>query len=196
MGKIATGFTMSLDGFIADPQGEVGRLFDWYNSGDTPFTFPDGRMVVRVSAASADFLRELTASAGTIITGRKQFDIARGWGGRHPMDLPIFVVTHHVPPEWVYAGSPFTFVTDGIESALEQARKVAGDKDIAIDGANLSQQFIRAGRVDEIYIHLVPFLLGEGIRFFDHLGDQRIELDILQVVGTPDVTHLRYRVIR
>ena len=196
MGKIITGFTMSLDGFIANPDGEVGRLFDWYSSGDTEFRFPDGKMVVKVSAASAKFLRELIQNSGAIICGRKQFDIAHGWGGRHPVDLPIIVVTHHVPQEWVYEGSPFTFVTDGIESALEKARQVAGGKDIAVDGANVAQQFIKAGLVDEIYVDLVPFLIGEGIRFFDHLGDQPIDLEIIQVVDTPDVTHLRYRVVK
>ncbi len=196
MGIVTAGFSTSLDGFIADPQGEVGHLFDWYNSGDTEFRFPGGSHSAKVSAASAALLEEYVDTLGAIVTGRKQFDIAHGWAGRHPMDVPVFVVTHHVAPEWIYEGSPFTFVTAGVQSALDQAKAVAGDKNVAMDGANVVQQGIKAGLVDEIYLHLVPFLLTEGIRFFDHLDAELIKLEQIRAIIGTGVTHLHYRFIK
>jgi dihydrofolate reductase len=204
MGKVAVGLTMSLDGFIAGPNdgpeqplGEGGmRLFDWYSSGDTDYEMPDTGMVFRVSSASADLLREAHGTMGAFVTGRRTFDIANGWGGSPPLGVPSFVVTHTVPQEWVYEGSPFTFVTDGVESAIEQARAVAGDKTVAVGAASLAQQCLKLGLMDEIQIHLVPVLLGEGVRLFDHLGGEPIELESTRVIETPGVTHLTFRVLK
>ena len=112
------------------------------------------------------------------------------------MGVPTFVVTHTVPQEWVYEGSPFTFVTDGVESAVEQAKAVAGDKDVAVGAASIVQQCIRAGLLDEIHIDLVHVLLGEGVRLFDHLGTGSIELERTRVVEAPGVTHLTFRVVK
>lgn len=196
MGIVGTGFSMSLDGFIAGPDGNIGRLFDWYSSGDTDVVFPSGTLTVKVAPASAEILQDLIHTVGAIVSGRKQFDIAHGWDGRHPMDVPVFVVTHRVSHEWVYDGSPFTFVTDGVESAVAQATAVAGGKNVAVDGANVAQQCIRAGLVDEIFVNLVPVLLGTGIRFFDNLGPEQVELESTLVVAVPGVTHLRFRVVK
>ena len=113
-----------------------------------------------------------------------------------PLGVPTFVVTHSVPQEWVYEGSPFTFVTDGLESAVEQARAVAGDKNVAVGAASIAQQCIRAGLLDEIHIDLVPVLLGDGIRLFDHLGAGPIELESTEVIEGAGVTHLTFRVVR
>ncbi|HLO16440.1 MAG TPA: dihydrofolate reductase family protein [Anaerolineales bacterium] len=108
-----------------------------------------------------------------------------------------FVVTHSVPEEWVdKEGSPFTFVTNGVESAIEHAKAVAGDKNVAVDGASIVHQAIKAGLIDEIGVDLVPVILGAGVRFFDDLGPQPIELEKIKVVETPDVTHLRFRVLK
>jgi dihydrofolate reductase len=134
MGKVATGFSTSLDGFIARPEGEVGPLFDWYFSGDTEYKVPSGGITLKVSPQSADLLRESHRTIGALVVGRRHFDHAGGWGGRHPMDLPVFVLTHSVPHEWVYEGSPFTFVTDGVESAAERATEAAGDKGVGVGG--------------------------------------------------------------
>ncbi len=204
MGKVATGLTMSLDGFIAGPNdgpenplGEGGmRLFDWYSSGDTDYEMPGTEMVFRVSPASADLLREAHGTMGAFVTGRRTFDIANGWGGSPPLGVPSFVVTHTVPQEWVYEGSPFTFVTDGVESAIQQARAVAGGKTVAVGAASLAQQCLKLGLLDEIQIHLVPVLLGEGVRLFDHLGGEPIELESTRVIETPGVTHLTFRVLK
>jgi dihydrofolate reductase len=204
MGKVATGLTMSLDGFIAGPNdgpgqplGEGGmRLFDWYSSGDTEYQMPGTEMVVRVSQQSADLLREAHSKMGAFVTGRRTFDITNGWGGRPPLGVPTFVVTHSVPQDWVYEGSPYTFVNEGVESAVEQAKAAAGDKDVAVGAASIAQQCIRAGLLDEIHIDLVPVLLGDGVRLFDNLGDGKVELERTEIIEAPDVTHMTFRVIR
>ena len=112
------------------------------------------------------------------------------------MGVPAFVVTHTVPQEWVYEGSPFTFVTGGVESAVEQARAVAGDKNVAVGAASIAQQCIRAGLLDEIHVDLVPVLLGGGVRFFEHLGNEPIGLESTRVIEAPGVTHLTFRVVK
>ena len=204
MGKVAMGLTMSLDGFIAGPNdgpehplGEGGmRLFDWYSSGDVDYEMPGTEMVFRVSPASADLLREAHATMGASVTGQSTFDIANGWGGKPPLGIPTFVVTHSVPEEWVYEGYPYTFVTDGVESAVEQAKAAAGDKTVAVGAASLAQQCLKLGLLDEIQLHLVPVLLGDGVRLFDHLGGGPIELESTRVIETPGVTHLTFRVVK
>jgi dihydrofolate reductase len=110
--------------------------------------------------------------------------------------VPTFVVTHTIPQDWVYKGSPFTFVTDGVESAVEKAREVAGDKTVAVGAASIAQQCIRAGLLDEIHVDLVPVLLGNGVRLFDHLGTEPIELESTSVIEAPGVTHLTFRVVK
>jgi dihydrofolate reductase len=204
MGKVGTGFSTSLDGFIAGPNDGPGnplgdggeRLFVWYSSGDTEYGLPGTDMVFRVSPQSAELLRERYETAGALVTGRRTFDITNGWGGRPPLGVPTFVVTHTVPREWVYEGSPFTFVTDGVESAVEQAKAVAGDRDVGVGAASIVQQCLKAGLLDEIHIDLVPVLLGGGVRFFDNLGDEPVELERTRVVEASGVTHLRFRVVK
>jgi dihydrofolate reductase len=204
MGKVAVGLTMSLDGFIAGPNdgpgqplGEGGmRLFEWYSSGDTDYEMPGTEMVFRVSQQSAELLREAHTKMGAFVTGRRTFDITNGWGGSPPLGVPTFVVTHMIPQDWVYEESPFTFVTDGVESAVEKAREVAGDKTVAVGAASIAQQCIRAGLLDEIHVDLVPVLLGNGVRLFDHLGTEPIELESTSVIEAPGVTHLTFRVVK
>jgi dihydrofolate reductase len=204
MGRVMVRLSMSLDGFIAGPNdgperplGDGGeRLSAWYSSGDTEYRPPGTEMVFKVSPQSAELLREAHSKTGALVTGRRTFDITNGWGGRPPLGVPTFVVTHTVPQEWVYEGSPFTFVTDGVESAVEQARAVAGDKDVAVGAASIAQQCLRAGLLDEVHINLVPVLLGGGVRLFEHLGTTPIKLESTGVVEAPGVTHLGYRVLR
>ncbi|MDQ4001183.1 MAG: dihydrofolate reductase family protein [Actinomycetota bacterium] len=204
MGKVSVGLSMSLDGFIAGPNdspgsplGEGGeRLFAWYSSGDTEYRLPGTEMVFMVSPQSAELLREAHSKMGAFVTGRRTFDITNGWGGNPPLGVPTFVLTHTVPQEWVYEGSPFTFVTDGIESAVEQAKALAGEKDVAVGAASIAQQCIRAGLLDEIHIDLVPVLLGGGVRLFDHLGTGSIDLESTEVVEGTGVTHLTFRIVK
>ena len=206
MGKVITSISMSLDGFVAGPNdspenglGDGGdALFKWYSSGDTDFPVPGTDMVFKISRASAEFLRPSWLNIGASVAGRRTFDIAHGWGGNPPggADAPHFVVTHTIPQEWVKPGSPFIFVTDGVESAVRQAKAAAGNKNVDLIGASIAQQCLKAGLLDEIQIDLAPVLLGGGVRLFDHLDTAPIELEPLAVVEGLGVTHLRYRVVK
>jgi len=136
------------------------------------------------------------STLGVFVTGRRDFDVSNAWGGTPPLGVHAFIVTHQPPQEWVKEGSPFTFVTEGVESAIAQARQVAGDKNIAVGGSSIVQQCLRAGLLDEIHISLAPVLLGSGIRLFDHLGTGPIELESTRVIDAPGVTHLVFRVVK
>lgn len=193
MGKVIAGFAMSLDGFIADSEDGVGLLYRWFTHGDTPF--PAMGRVFMTSAVSAEHYQELLAATGAHVTGRRDFDISRAWGGKHPLGVPVFIVTHTIPQEWATEESPFAFVTEGVASAIEKAKKAAGEKNILVGGSQIVQQSIRAGLLDEIHIDLVPILLGTGIRLFDHLGIDPIALEKIKVLDAPGVIHLRYRFV-
>lgn len=203
MGKVTFNMTMSLDGFVAGPNdgpenglGDGGdRLFNWYFSGDTEISISEGTPVLKVSAQSAEILKKAFETYGAGVWGRRTFDIAQAWGG-HPPGEPCFIVTHTIPQEWVKEGSPFTFVTDGVESAIHQARKAAGDKDVVVCTASILQQCLNAGLMDEIHIDVVPLLLGNGVQLFDHLGIKPIELESIRVIQAPGVTHLGFRVVK
>src|SRR5512134_2316185 len=123
MQKVTAQFTLSLDGFIAGPNDEIEHIFRWYSSGDVDFPVAGTDRLFKVSRASADLLRQEWDALGAIVTGRRDFDVSQAWGGVSPLGIPIFIVTHRVPQEWSKAGSPFTFVTEGVESAVEKARK-------------------------------------------------------------------------
>jgi dihydrofolate reductase len=153
-------------------------------------------MVFKDSPQTAEVLRETRRTTGALVTGRRTFDLTNGWGDGHPLGVPVFVLTHTVPQEWVYEGSPFTFVTEGLESTLEQAKAVAGDRDVGVIGASLVQQCIGAGFLDEIHFDLVPVLLGDGVRLFDHLGTEPIDLEITGMIEGAGVTHLTFRVVK
>jgi dihydrofolate reductase len=203
MGKVTFNMTMSLDGFVAGPNdgpenglGDGGDgLFTWYFSGDTEVPISDGNMVLKVSAQSAELLNEAFSSYGAGVWGRRTFDIAHAWGG-YPPGSPCFIVTHHVPQEWAKEGSPFTFVTDGVESAIRQAKQAAEDKDVVICTPSILQQCLKADLVDEIHIEIAPILLGGGVSLFDHLGKGPIKLECIRTIQAPDVTHLGFRVIK
>ena len=203
MGKVVFNMTTSLDGFVAGPNdspekglGEGGdALFNWYFSGDTEIVLSEGTPPLKISAQSAKILKESVERLGAGIWGRKTFDIAHAWGG-HPPGSPAFIVTHHVPQEWVYDGSPFTFVTDGVESAVRQAKQAAGDKDVVVCTASILQQCLNAGLMDEIYLDVAPLLLGKGVRLFDHLNIDPITLERIHAVEAPGVTHMAFRVVK
>lgn len=204
MGKVTTGFSMSLDGFIAGPNdspanplGDGGdRLFKWYFSGDANVEVPSGNRTFKMTKDGADLIQEASQAAGVLVTARRTFDIAGAWGGKHPMDVPIVVVTHRIPQEWVKPGSPFTFVTDGVESAIEKARQIAGDKNVVVGAPSIVKQCLKAGLLDEIHIDLVPALLFDGVPLFDHLGIAPVDLEIVEVDATAGVIHITFRVIK
>jgi dihydrofolate reductase len=196
MTKVYTGASMSLDGYIAGP-AETGfkHLFKWYGNGDVEVPTAQPDMTLRMSAVSAKHLRHLIDMTGALVVGRKLFDTTGGWGGRHPMDRPVVVVTRSVPEGWPREDAPFTFVTDGIERAVEQAKALAGDKVVGVNGGTIASQCLNAGLLDEVWVDLVPVLLGGGTSFFDQLKDAPVELEgPISVIQGTDVTHLRYRV--
>jgi dihydrofolate reductase len=190
---------MSLDGFVAGPNDDVQRLFAWMFTGDTDFEQSSGDtdLSLKVSEQSAEMFEQAVNATGALVAGRRLFDVAGAWGGKHPMDVPVVVVTHHVPQEWANKpGSPFTFVTDGVESAIQKAREIAGDKNVVVASASIVQQCLKLGILDEIHIDLVPVLLGDGIPLFDHLGIGPVELEATSVIEAPGVTHLTFRVVK
>ena len=203
MGKVVFNMTVSLDGFVAGPNdnpdnglGDGGdALFNWYFGGDTEIYLSEGTPMLKVSKQSAELLKKSVETYGAGVWGRRTFDIAHAWGG-HPPGSPAFIVTHNIPQEWVYEGSPFTFVTDGVESAVRQAKEAAGNKDVVICTASILQQCLNAGLMDEIHLDVAPLLLGKGVRLFDHLNIEPVELERIRVVEAPGVTHLGYRVVK
>ncbi len=192
MTKVIFDVSMSLDGFMTasnlsadEPMGDGGQqLHDWARSDK------DAR---GVEVLKAELERE-----GATITGRRTYDTSiRWWGADGPSGaarVPVIVVSHSTP-ESVPTGGVYTFI-DGIEDALEAAKRAAGHKDVSVmGGAQIGQQFIKAGLVDEIFIHLVPVLFGNGTRMFDHIGGEHIQLETTEVVDGPTATHLRFRVL-
>lgn len=196
MGKIIAEFTMSLDGFIAGPDDNIKQLLSWYFKGDTDIPTAGGGMVLKVSKASAGLVRERFQTTGAIVTGRRDFDVSHSWGGNPPYDVPAFIVTHKAPQEWLKADSPFTFVTDGVESAIKKAMNIAGEKNVIVGGSKIVQQCLQAGLLDEIRIDLAPILLCTGIRLFEHLGTAPIKLERLATDEGTDITHIRFRVLK
>jgi dihydrofolate reductase len=194
MGVVYFYMTVSLDGFIAGPDDDVGHLFGWYFRGDTEVPIP-GSPTLKVSAQSARLIEEYGRMSGAGIVGRRTFDLSHAWGG-DPPGAPLFVLTHDPPREWMTKDSPFVFVTDGIESAVRQARQAAGDRNVQVWTGSTFRQALAAGLLDEIHIALAPVLLGGGVRLYDEMASQPVDLEILSVGDTPEVTHLRYRVVR
>jgi dihydrofolate reductase len=195
MSKVVAIMSMSLDGFVADSNDGVGEVFDWYmNSGDVEIhTGGSDPMTFRVSEPSAEHIRRLTAGLGAVLTGRRTFEVAQGWGGNHAWG-PAFVLTHQIPAGWPRPGSTVHFVTDGIESAVKQAKAAAGGKSVGVHGADTIQQLLNAGLLDEISVDIAAILLGAGIRLFDHLKVTPAVLGNPTVTAGVGVTHLRYPV--
>jgi dihydrofolate reductase len=194
MSKAIFDISMSLDGFItganrtpAEPLGDGGEhLHDWaFNSEDE---------------YNRNLISQSVSTIGAVICGRRTYDDSLPfWGADGPTGaarLPVFVVTHKIPTE-IQEGGVYTFVTDGIESALQKAKKAAGNKNVSVmGGADIGQQYIQAGLVDELSIHLVPVLFGSGIQMFAPLGEAHIQLKPDQVIKTPEAIHLRFRVVK
>lgn len=191
MSKTIADMSMSLDGRIATPDDDISRLAGWFFAGDTQVA---PGMPFRTSAASADLLRKAIGGVGAIVGGRRYFDLAGGWGGQHPTGVPVFILTHRPPADWP-ADSTISFVTDGLASALAQARAVARGKDIAIATPSVVRQCLEVGVLDELQINLAPIVLGDGPLFFQDIAHQ-VELDGPRVVEGTGVVHLRYRVRR
>jgi dihydrofolate reductase len=215
MGKLTLNISMSLDGFIAgpnesldEPLGEGGMQLHEWGVATASWRNAHGESGGE-EGPDSEVIAEAVRSSGATLMGRRMFSGGEGpweddpnadgwWGDEPPFGHPVFILTHHARhPVTKEGGTTFNFVTDGIDSALEQARAAAGDKDVAIGGgADVVQQYLDAGLLDELQIHLIPVLLGDGVRLFDNLGPERPELERTRVVDSPTVTHLRYRVVK
>ena len=195
MTKVILDMSMSVDGFIAGPEDNVGQglgrggepLHDWLTAGGVS---PGSHRPVGEGHNSTVF--DEMMSTGAVITGRRTFDFAGGWAGDHHDGVPIFVLTHSAPqtPPPGHA----RYVTDGVESCVSQAKAAAGERDIMLHGAATAQACLVAGLLDEMQLHLVPVLLGQGRRLFDNLPPDRIELEPLRVLEGQGVLHIRYGV--
>jgi dihydrofolate reductase len=195
--KVIAIMSMSLDGYVADRNDGVSEVFDWYaNSGDVEFhTGGSDPMTFKVSEASAKSLRDLTSGLGAMLTGRRTFDVAGGWGGNHAWG-PAFVLTHEIPAGWPRPNSTVHFVTDGIESAVTQAKAAAAGKSVGVHGADTIQQLLNANLLDELHIDIAAVLIGSGVRLFDHLASTPAVLGNPAVIAGVGVTHLRYPVLK
>jgi dihydrofolate reductase len=183
MGNVIIGATLSLDGLMNDRHGQVSRLY------------PDLEALRRT-----EMLQEEIRTTGAVVMGRGAYDMAEGDLTDYEYQVPIFVLTHHVPEEVIKGENDqltVTFVTGGIERAIEQAQAAAGDKQVmVVGGANIAQQCLRAGLVDEIHIGIVPVLLGEGLRFFEPGANEQLELEQTRVFASPTRTDLWFRVVK
>src|SRR5919106_6424229 len=166
MGKVTTGGTMSLDGYIAGPdESGFDLLFQWYGNGDVelPSASPDVPPP-RISAASAALIKPEWENVGALVVGRHLYDLTNAWGGRHPLDVTTVVLTHRPPDDRPPADENFVFVTNGIEAAIATAKEIAGDRNVGVNGGQMARQALETGLLDEIGIDLVPVVLGDGTR--------------------------------
>ena len=194
MGKVIFDITASLDGFVAgpndgpeNPMGDGGmRLFDWYFSESETSRSPE--------AIEPEIREEATQTVGALVGGRRLYDNAHGWNGEHPLHVPFFIVTHR-PPE-VTGDINGSFVTDGVESAVRQAQAAAGDKAVAVASPDIAKQCLEAGLLDEISLHIVPVLLGGGVRLFDLQNAAPVELECTQASNAKKVIHMTFRVLK
>lgn len=192
MARVATSMSMSLDGFVTGPNPTPEKPF-----GDRNADVLHEWFFKHKTDEDVAILDEMVSGCGAVVMGRKSFDDVGeqgGWGDKGPVNgAPCFVVTHRAPTRSY--PSVYTFVTDGVASAIAQAKAAAGDKTVGLHGAKIPQQALELGLLDEIQIHLVPVLLGDGIRMFEYLG-RRIDLERTREIATPGATHLRYNVVR
>jgi len=199
MSKVIAQAMMSLDGYIAKDDNTIGRLFDWLQNGEVEHVSPRGDMTLHLTPQSAEHMRRWTSSFGVLVCGRNLFDFTDGWGGRHDFDVPVVVVTHTVPTEWVDAhpDAPFSFVTEGIEAAITRARQLAGDLAVNVTAGVVAGQCLELGLLDEVAIDLVPVVMGAGRRFFGHLALEDVRFgNPTTCIQGDQVIHLTFPVIR
>jgi dihydrofolate reductase len=194
MSKVIANMSMSLDGYIADTADGIDQLFGWMGNGEVEVPTAVEWATFRMSQASAEYMREALVGAGALITGRHLFDITQGWGGTHPVGVPVVVVTHEPPADWPHTET-FTFV-DSVEKAVQVARELAGEKNVVVASAKIAQQCLDAGLLDAVNVDLVPVLLGSGVRWFENLAKAPVQLGNPTVVEGNGVTHLAYPVTR
>jgi dihydrofolate reductase len=198
MGKTIMGAVVSLAGFMADDNDEVGPLFDWYGNGDVAWSFPGSDGESRSTQASADFMRSHYRDVAAVVIGRRLFDLTNGWNGKPAAGEHVFVVTHQPPTDWEHADrAPFTFI-DGVEKAIAAAKRFAGDRVVDVAGGQIGSQALKLGLIDQVVVNQVPVVFGSGRPFFATGGlAEPLRLENPSAIVPGDrVTHLVYDVSR
>jgi dihydrofolate reductase len=193
---------VSADGFIADENDDVGPLHEWYFSGDTPITESDQQFdhsgagsAFKVSPASAEYVRSMWEAIGTIVMGRRLFDLVNGWEGHPPAGDHVVVVSHRPKPGGWHPEASYHFV-DGVTAAIGKAQELAGQRIVAVNAGEVGGQILAAGLVDEVAMDVVPVVFGSGKRYFGSIGRQLLLEDPHVVIQGDRVLHLRFRVRR
>lgn len=199
MGKVVASASMSLDGYIAKEDNTIGHLFDWLDHGDIECRTISPDITFHLSQTSFDYWQGWVSSLGSLVCGRTLFDFTDGWGGRHTMDVPVVVVTHEAPADWITAhpDASLEFVTDGVEAAVARAQEIAGDRTVAVAAGTIAKQCLELGLLDEVAVDLVPVVLGGGRPYFGDLSPGDVPLgDATTCIPSELVIHLVYPVQR
>ena len=197
MGQVISSAAMSLDGYIAKHDNTIGRLFDWLQNGSVEVPSASGDITFQMSPPSAEYWRQWVDGLGALVCGRTLFDFTGGWGGRHTVDVPVVVVTHQVPTDWVEAhrDAPFHFVTDGVAAAVAKAQAIAGDHTVAVTAGVVAGQCLELGLLDAVAIDLVPVVMGKSRPYFGELSVDDYSLgDPTVCIQGDRVTHLMFPV--
>lgn len=202
MSQVILNISMSLDGFIAgsndnqqQPLGDKGDILQaWMFSGEET---SQTNSFFKLSSIDKNVFDSASEKTGAMIVGRRTYDIVNGWGGSHPLEnVPLFVLTHSIPDSPPEGTTPFTFITDGVEQAVKQAKEAAGSKDVSVGTASVAQQCIKSGLLDGLDLHIAPVLLGNGVRLFDYIGEESVMLKSTEVIEGTGVIHVKYDVLR
>ena len=199
MGQVIASASMSLDGYIAKDDNTIGRLFDWLQNGPVELRTVNDNITLHVSPPSAEYLKRWMDGLGVLVCGRTLFDFTGGWGGTHTMDVPVVVVTHEIPSDWVEAhpDAPFHFVTDGVEAAVAKAQAIAEQRTVAVTAGIIARQCLELGLLDGVAVDLVPVVMGKGRPYFGELSLADAALgDPTVCIQGNRVTHLLFPVTR
>ncbi len=172
MGRVIANASMSLDGYIAKHDNTIGRLFEWLQNGEVEVRTVDDRITLHMSQSSAEYWRAWVDGLGALVCGRTLFDFTGGWDGMHTLGVPVVVVSHQIPTDWIEAhpDAPFHFVTDGVESGVAKAQEIAGERTVAVTAGTIARQCLELGLLDEVAVDLVPVVMGQGRPFFGELA--------------------------
>lgn len=202
MNKVTLNISISLDGYVAgvndsqeQPLGEgASALHSWMFSGEER---SEVSSFFKLSNIDKHVFDSAAKETGAMVVGRKTYNIVNGWGGSHPLEnIPVFVVTHRIPAEIPKGTTPITFITGGVEQAVQQAKQAAGEKVVSIGTASIAQQCIELDLLDEIQLHIAPIVLGKGVRLFEHIGKKTIALNSKELIEGTEVIHIKYEVIK
>jgi dihydrofolate reductase len=199
MGKVISSASMSLDGYIAKDDNTIGHLFDWFDNGELEYRTINPDITLHLNQASFDYWQTWVTAIGALICGRTLFDFTDGWDGRHTMDVPVVVVTHEPPTDWIAAhpDAPFDFVSNGIEAAVARAQEIAGDRTVAVAAGTIARQCFDLGLLEAVAMDLVPVVMGGGRPYFGELDPGDVPLgDPTTCIPSDRVIHLVYPVER